>query len=439
VAYTELKNGGEFNLVQCDLSLETGKVYDLAKSGAVVGLTIFENINQYCITGTMTIQDSFNLASYGPIIGQEYIRLKIATPNLSGGENTIDFTKNPLVITKVEDREDVGNGVQSTTFAFCSRELVLNQRNRVRRTLVGSYSEIVEVMLKNDLESEKKLNVEPSSENKKIISPNAKPLEVINVATKNAVSSKFDQSTYFFWEDTSGFNFRTLGDMYTEAPVMTYESTVAGTRTKDGVRDIMAELSAIEGYTITGSPDTLYNYDAGIFSSELIVHDILSKSYQTHIYNYSNNFSKEPHLGPNPVAVNDPDGINVSSFPSKQYLQPTVGDGTDNSYEDDFYQHSFSNNNTAKSIQTRNSQLSMLNSALQMSIDVVGTTMVKAGNIVEIKIPSVGGYKTTKNEQTDMLYNGFFLIRFIRHDFNMSNNKHTMSMNVTKDSIGKTK
>ena len=74
-----------------------------------------------------------------------------------------------------------------------------------------------------------------------------------------------------------------------------------------------------------------------------------------------------------------------------------------------------------------------------MSIDVVGTTMVKAGNIVEIKIPSVGGYKTTKNEQTDMLYNGFFLIRFIRHDFNMSNNKHTMSMNVTKDSIGKTK
>ena len=434
MAQKELRSGGEFNILQCDLILANGQLNNLRS--AVVGLTIFESINQFAITGTITIQDSYNLASYGPIIGQEYLKLKIATPNLKGGENTIDYSSNPLLITAVDDREEIGNGVQATTMSFCSREFVINQRTRVRRTLVGSYSDIVETMLYTDLDSDKELYSEPSADNKKIIAPNAKPFDVVSIAMKNAVSEKFNQSTYFFWESTSRFNFRTLGNMYAQNPVMKYESTLAGTRTQNGVRDIMAELSAIEGYRITSSPDTVWNYSTGIFSSELIVHDIISKSYQKHIYNYSDNFSEEQHLGTKPLATNDPDGISVSSFPSKQYLKPTVGIGTDQSFNDEFYQYAYGSNKL-ELMQSRNSQLSMLESALQLSIDVVGTTVVKAGDIVQITIPSVSAVKTTKNETEDMLYNGNFLIRSLRHDFDISNSKHRMSMNVTKDAISK--
>jgi hypothetical protein len=434
VAQKELRSGGEFNILQCDLILANGQLNNLRS--AVVGLTIFESINQFAITGTITIQDSYNLASYGPIIGQEYLKLKIATPNLKGGENTIDYSSNPLLITAVDDREEIGNGVQATTMSFCSREFVINQRTRVRRTLVGSYSDIVETMLYTDLDSDKELYSEPSADNKKIIAPNAKPFDVVSIAMKNAVSEKFNQSTYFFWESTSRFNFRTLGNMYAQNPVMKYESTLAGTRTQNGVRDILAELGAIEAYTITSSPDTVFNYAEGIFSSELIVHDIISKSYQKHIYNYSDNFSEEQHLGTKPLAINDPDGISVSSFPSKQYLKPTVGFGTDQSFNDEFYQYAYETNKL-ELMQARKSQLSMLESGLQMSINVVGTTVVKAGDIVEIIIPSISAYKTTKNETEDMLYNGNFLIRSLRHDFDISNSKHRMSMNVTKDAISK--
>ena len=434
MAQTELRSGGEFNIIQCDLVLTTGKVVGLKAS--IMGLSIFEGIDQLTVTGTMTIQDAFNLASFGPIIGQEYLRLKIATPNLKGGENTIDYSSNPFVVTSIDDRVPIGNGVQATTLTFCSREFVINQRARVRRTLVGSYSDIVETMLYTDLDSDKELYSEPSADNKKIIAPNVKPLDIIAIATKNAVSEKFNQSTYFFWESTSGFNFRTLGNMYAQTPVMSYLSSTAGTRTKNGVRDIMAELSAIESYRITGSPDTVWNYATGIFSSELIVHDIISKSYQKHIYNYSDNFSEEQHLGTKPLAINDPDGISVSSFPSKQYLKPTVGVGTDQSFNDEFYQYAYGSNKL-ELLQARNSQLSMMDSALQLSIDVVGTTVVKAGDIVKITIPSVSAVKTTKNETEDMLYNGNFLIRSLRHDFDISNSKHRMSMNVTKDAMSK--
>lgn len=303
MAQKELRSGGEFNIVQCDLVLTSGKVVGLKAS--IMGITIFEGLDSFTVTGVITIQDAFNLASFGPIIGQEYLRLKIATPNLKGGENTIDFSSNPFVVTGVDDRVDIGNGVQATTMSFCSREFVINQRSRVRRNLVGSYSDIVKTMIEEDLDSGKQLHIEPSGEKKKIIAPNIKPFDVIRMSMKNAVSKEGNHPTYIFWETTSRFNFRTLAEMYAQPPVMTYEKTISGTRTQNGARDILAELGAIENYKVTGSPDTMWNYTKGIFSSELLVHDIMSKSYQKHIYNYNESFADEKHLGQEPVAVND--------------------------------------------------------------------------------------------------------------------------------------
>ena len=105
------------------------------------------------------------------------------------------------------------------------------------------------------------------------------------------------------------------------------------------------------------------------------------------------------------------DGKNVSSFPSKQYLQPTVGFDIDESYEDDFNQYSFTANRSPKVLQSRGSQMAMLQSALQLSIDVIGNTTVSAGDIIELRIPSTGVYKSTEPDRLDTLYNGNFMIR----------------------------
>ena len=427
MALTGLKSGGEFNILQADLILSTGKVVGLKAS--IIALTIFENINEDSLTGNLLMQDAFNLASFGPIIGQEYLKLKIATPSLSGEDNIMDYTDNSFMVTSLSDRSEIGNGVQASMLNFVSREFVVNQRSRVRRTLVGTYSDIVETMLRNDLDSAKKFYNEPSVDSKKIIAPNIMPFGVIGMATKNAVSKKYNDATYMFFENTRGFNFRTLGNMYSKAPVMTYEYTIPGTRTKDGVRDIIQELSAIENYRITSSPDTIYNYTTGIYSSELIVHDIISKSYQKHTYNYIDNFDNERHIDlfgkykkayplVNTLSLTK-DGKNVSSFPSKQYLQPTVGFNTDESYEDDFNQYSFTSNRSSEVLQSRGSQMSMLESALQLSLDVVGNTTVSVGDIIELKIPNTGAYKSTENEKLDVLYNGNFMIRSLRHDFDI--------------------
>ena len=75
MALTGLKSGGEFNIIQADLVLSTGKVVGLKAS--MMALTIFEDIDQITLTGDMVMQDSFNLASFGPIIGQEYLKVMV--------------------------------------------------------------------------------------------------------------------------------------------------------------------------------------------------------------------------------------------------------------------------------------------------------------------------------------------------------------------------
>jgi hypothetical protein len=439
----ELKTGGEFDIIQADLILSTGKVIGLKAS--IISLTLFENIDQLALTGTLMMQDAFNLASFGPIIGQEYFKLKIATPTITGEDNITDYTDNAFMVTSLDERVEIGNGVQASVLSFVSREFVVNQRSRVRRTLVGTYSDIVETVLRNEkygLDSAKKFYNEPSVDSKKIIAPNITPFGVIGMATKNAVSKKHNDATYMFFENTRGFNFRTLGNLYSKAPIMTYEYTIPSTRTKGGARDIIQELSTIENYKVTSAPDTVYNYTSGIYSSELIVHDIISKSYQNHTYNYIASFYKERHIDlfkayplVNTLSLTK-DGKNVSSFPSKQYLQPTVGYDIDQSYEDGYNQYSFTSNRSPNVVQSRGSQMAMLESALQLSLDVVGNTTVSAGDIIELKIPNTGAYKSSQNETLDVLYNGNFLIRSLRHDYDIQNNKHSMSMNVTKDSMG---
>ena len=102
MAQTELKSGGEFNLIQADLILSNGHVVGLDKS--IMGLTIFEGIDQIALTGNMMIQDAFNIASFGPIVGQEYLKLKIATPGLEDSEDHIlDYSKNAFMVTSIDD------------------------------------------------------------------------------------------------------------------------------------------------------------------------------------------------------------------------------------------------------------------------------------------------------------------------------------------------
>ena len=196
-----LQHAGEFKIDMCELITSTGMRIDL--KATVMGITLFEDITSLTVSGSLVISDPVNMVSHGPIIGQEYLYLKIHTPSFTAaGQAVIDFSKNVFLVHSVATRKKLTNGVQVFSLNFVSQELIKNQRLKVMQSLTASWSDIVKKMLTDAayLDTKKRMVIEPSAGLKKFVSPNIRPLDVVKLSTKQAVSTFKGQPTYLFYE-----------------------------------------------------------------------------------------------------------------------------------------------------------------------------------------------------------------------------------------------
>ena len=184
-----------------------------------------------------------------------------------------------------------------------------------------------------------------------------------------------------------------------------------------------------------------------MYGSKLIVHDIIGKNYRTDIYNYHDNFKNEHHIVGGvtteieeyPIAsglyVNEKNQ-RVSDFHARTFLMPTSKTAeNDGQHNTDINNNPYRRYDPENWVQSRNSQMVQLENGFNINIEVHGNTLVNAGDIVTVNLPYTGVVKG--NTKYDRFYQGRFLIKKIRHDFNVLAQpvQHTMSMNLVKDSL----
>ena len=248
-------------------------------------ITFFEDIQSSSITGNCIINDLLNLSTIGPVIGQEYLRMKINTQGLSEDEGTFDFTDNLLVVNSLTSKTEGASGNEFLTIEFSTSELQKDQRIRINQSYSGSYSDIFKKIMRDHLSSKKKLYVEPSRGTKKLIFPNFSPFEAINMMKRQATSAHDGSPTYMFFEDFKGYHFRSLSSMYSEPTVFTYKTSVPGSKPNDTVSD----LSTVIEFQIQSIGDTAAAQRLGAYASELISYDTYTRRHITTIYNYLDN------------------------------------------------------------------------------------------------------------------------------------------------------
>jgi len=447
-----LQHPGEFVLDELRLVTSAGTEVDLLTS--VMGLTLWEDILSMTITGTIAVQDAANLGSQGPLLGQEYLHLKIRTPTFKDKSATMDFSKNVFLVHTISKRQDIGNGVQGFVLSFVSQELVKNQRLKVTQSLTDTWSEIVKKMLVDSkyLNTKKMIDIEPTSGVKKFVAPNIRPLDIISLGTKQAISTHKGEPTYLFYETMKGFNFRTLASLYNRPAQLEYKISTPGKNVQEhhtGIIDVLNELQTVIDFEIISNNDALVNYRTGMYASKLITHDIVSKSYTTNTYNYHDNFDNESHIVGG-VTEGTPEyplvsalsltekGERVSDFPARTFMMPTSLTGGVDS------QHTTQNNTNPymaydphKWVQRRTSQMIQLENAFQVNILVHGQTLTNVGDKVILNLPYTSSAVGPKKEKYDRFYKGPFLIKKIRHDFAMASSprKHQMHMQLVKDSL----
>ena len=458
-----MQTAGEFIIEELKLVTTTGLVVDLI--GSVMGLTLFEDIFSMTVSGTIAIADSVNLASYGPLLGQEYLHLKISTPNFYDKSAVIDFSENAFLVHSISKREKLTGGVQGVVLSFVSQELVKNQRLKVTQSLTDTWSNIVIKMLTDPayIDTKKKIDIEPTAGIKKFVAPNIRPLDVVVIGMKQAIAEFKGEPTYLFYETLKGFNFITLACLYNKAPQVEYTTIVPGSNPVGSNQyNVLTELKTVLDYEIISNNDNIANYRTGMFGSKLITHDIINKSYDTQIYNYLDNFENESHIVGGGTA-GTPEfplasaleittrrastfgggrWLRVSDFPARTFVMPTsLSGGVDS-------QHTTSNNTNPymaydphKWVQRRNSQMVQLENALNVNILVHGNTLINAGDKVILNLPYISSRQiplaSPSNDNFDRFYKGPFLIKRIRHDFIMTSSpqKHRMYMNLVKDSL----
>ena len=210
-----LQHAGDFIVDDLRLVTTTGLEIDLKT--LVLGITLFEDINSMTVTGTISIMDSANIISHGPILGQEYLHLKIRTPFENEEESsTIDFSQNAFFVYSISKRQKINNNIQGFVLNFASQELIKSQRLKVTQSLTDTWSNIVKKMLtdKKYLNTKKRVDLEPTAGIKKFVAPNMRPLDIIKLGMRQAVAEFKGEPTYLFYESLKGFNFRTLASRY---------------------------------------------------------------------------------------------------------------------------------------------------------------------------------------------------------------------------------
>ena len=119
-----LQYAGDFKIEVAQLISPTGSRTNLLTDVHIVEINIFEDIFKNSIMGSIIIADTKNVITLLPMMGQEFLRLKIATPTLTSKKNIIDFSETSFAVQKINLRKEINIGGQVYELDFISQEAI---------------------------------------------------------------------------------------------------------------------------------------------------------------------------------------------------------------------------------------------------------------------------------------------------------------------------
>ena len=423
---------GEYEVSHIRLISSSGTTLPI--EGAVVQLDFMEDIFTNSIFGAISVVDTNDLVHNMPIVGQEFLDIKIITPTLN------DEINNIFSVIKINKYSDVNQGAKLFELHFTSLEFVRNNRIRVSKSFTGTTSEIVQELLENEqfIGTKKNVNIEETVGIKKVVSPNLNPYRLIRNLTSESIAKNSGSPHFLFYETLKGINFRTVQSLYDEESSGTFDAGVSAARDINFTK-VIDDMRRVISQDAGGYNDMMQNIKSGVMGSSLIMHDIYNKNYQKYDYKYFENFDDFGRIDENPIYNEVPiDDFNntVGDFPEgKIYVHPTstTTDFIDaQHYDTSSQQYTYTSNKTQNTLQYRRSKYMELMGGVSLTLEVNGHTALEAGQMVDFFRDSTG---KKIDDGIDKYFSGRFLISSLRHTFSNNFKKHEITMLIVKDSF----
>ena len=459
-----LSNGRERGSVHIH-TVTTGEILPL-RMGTIAELNIYEDINRGALTGSMIIVDSSNIIAKTPLQGNERISFKLSTPMYAQQDDRKDVvidasedTGHPFYIYAITNRHIESETVTSYKIDFCSREMLRSARTRVSRAYDGSLEQAAIRILrdKDGLDSLKKFTYEPTRNSDKIVIPNMRPLDAMNLLCDKALSKNTNGAGYYFYETTKGFHFRSYESMLAEQGhqprqpklILNYRPFQMPYENK-----ILENMHNVESFEFLQHFDTLSQQAMGTYASKVITYNIYDKNYSIADYAYHDHFFRHfhaDHMG-NQSSLN----YHVANAPidnDPRYggnVPGRIGDKTVSDYHDSKivlqpstrYLHNentgvFGTNteNEGMTEAIRISQDNQVNNSTKLQITMAGHSYLQAGDVVKFNLPSFERNKQTENKgyEYDEKHSGRYVVTKVRH--RLQQMEYRMILELTKDSV----
>lgn len=428
---TDIQYAGEFFIKELNIYCSSGRVIDMKN---IQGLELYESMFTTSMSGNLVFLDVDNMTENGPIIGQEYMTLKIGTPGLEDFD--IDAVFN---INKVNVKQSASVGSELISLSFITPELLRSSRTRVSKSYTDTISNIVEDVLRNVkyINTKKRLIVEPTAGIRKVICPNDHPLKFVTNLATEAISSSGNQN-FIFFESTKGLQFRSIDSILNSNTIADYSMGDIGLLDNKTV-DVEKDFQRPMAMAITQNNDMLLNTIGGMLGSKIIKYNIYNKTFETSRYGYFADFEGNNTIDSNPVYSENPIdeyGNTIGSFSDARiHVHPVSTNGTsDAQHTNETSSYSYAPIGTSNKLLQRQSKFLELNSGISITVKVNGNNTIAVGETVNISVPIVGK-KHEESGDFDKYYSGKYVITTLKHQFDNANKRHITEMKVSKDSV----
>ena len=449
---SDADKAGDYNLSHIDLINHKGEIIDLKY--IVIEMNIYEPIYKNAVTGSIVITDAKNQIGRLEIQGLERIAFKLASPGITDAEDLLDAsveTGEPFHVYKITDRKQVNQGLLVYTLHFASREFMRNLRTKVSQAYNGRLDMAVQKILQDEnyLDTRKRLKYEKTGNKDKIVIPNLRPFDAIQMIADKAIPEKSDAGVgYFFYQTVKGFRFRSWESMVSKQgsslrkPKQTFHYMPLKHKDDSVENKIEHDYKSVQSYRfINNFHDVAANTALGTYAHKVISYNFYDKSFVSPEYNYHTEYQRTAHTdfennikdnNKHPVAggpVDYDNEKNISEYPeSRVSLLGTTqflhNKDTGAKYGLDVEQDGVFN---AQRISQRNQILH----GTCLKLVIKGQSYLEPGDLIEFKLRPVDSDKVDVEE--DSRYGGQYVITKIRHQ--IADDIYTMVLECAKDSI----
>ena len=407
-------------------------------SALITEINIYQSLDSPYMSGHLMINDSDDISSTLPFIGNERLLFKVNTP----GRFPIDFNHYHAVAYNVKKRTHSSDRSQVVLLDFTSLDNFRNTYKKVSKAFKGEISSMVETILRNPkhLGSSKPINIETTLGIRKFVIPNVPPYVAINILKEEAISAEEKSAHYVFYENQLGYHFRSLDSLLGKRKEQAvaaketyiYQHPSSATAGESARQNPAGALETILDWEIHDNTNSFLNMKNGMYSSTLLTHDIFNKNLQKYEYNYSRTHASRNTSYQNGGPVVPDIKLNDDAPLSEQHNSRTFLHSTGKSlFEEGGVIHNNSDNWLQESVARYVERVSHFT----LKIETYGNTDLMVGDMINVIIPSNKPLYESGSGSIDHFLSGRYMITNINHLIVPSKKSHRMFMYVMKDSM----